>query len=99
MKYMFIAFLLSSAQAFASSACVTYVDNTGSSTVKVQASCDGAELSELFTAKGLTAGMSKAIQHFTDQGYTFMSCSEAYNPGGTNGAGSHAYARCTFVKK
>lgn len=97
MKFIITALLFTSASAFASSACVTYVDNS-SSTVEVQASCDGAALATIFTTTGMTAGISKAIQHFMDQGYTFVTCSEAHS-GATQTSNGNAYSRCTFIRK
>ena len=79
--------------AASSSSCVVYVD----STAQAQYSCDGSDLTNLFTASGITAAISKAIPHFMDLGYTLVSCTDSYSEG-PNGTGT-AYSRCVFIKK
>ena len=98
MKSLALALLFSGSSAFAtSSACVIYLDNSGT-TVTVQQSCDGADLTDLFATNGITAGMSKSIQYFMDKDYTFAGCTDSFSPGVNNTAGT-AYSRCIFTKK
>jgi hypothetical protein len=97
MKLLTLALLFAGAPAFAaSSACVIYMANDGSGAT-VQQSCDGADLSDLFTATGITAGMSKAIPMFLGKGYTFSGCTDSFSDGTDNQAGT-AYSRCVFIK-
>jgi hypothetical protein len=76
---------------------VIYLDNVADP-VNVQQSCDGADLSNLFKASGMTAGISKAIQYFLEKDYSLVSCSDSYSPATQTSAGN-AYTRCTFVRK
>jgi hypothetical protein len=91
--FVFFLTVLSPAAWAGSSACVVYVDSSGSA----QSSCDGADLKDLFASSGMSSAISKAIPHFVDLGYTFVGCTDSYSEG-PNGSGT-AYSRCTFVKK
>jgi hypothetical protein len=49
MRFLAMIPFLFSAPAFATvSTCVLYIENTGATPVSVQASCDGAELKQIF---------------------------------------------------
>jgi hypothetical protein len=85
--------LFASAQAWAASACVVYVENNGAP-VSVQVSCDGADLKEIFQASGISSGVSKAIPYYLAKGYSFNGCTDSHSDG-SNGT---AYSRCFFVK-
>jgi hypothetical protein len=95
MRSLILAFgLLSTTSAFASSACVLYVENSGSP-VSAQISCDGADLKEIFQSSGISAAISKGVPMYVDKGYTFSGCTESHG----DGQNSTAYSRCLFVKK
>jgi hypothetical protein len=79
-----------------SSSCLIFLANNGNGAT-VQQSCDGAELSDLFTASGITTGLSKAIPMFIDKGYTLKSCTDSFSDG-PNGTVGTAYSRCVFIK-
>jgi hypothetical protein len=98
MKFIFIAALVfASGSAFATaSACVTYLDASATPIV-VQYSCDGSDLTKLFEASGMTAGISKSVSYFLNQGYSLNGCTDGFSPE-TSTAYGYAYARCVFIK-
>jgi len=97
MRLFVLALLFTAAPAFAaSSVCVIYMSNDGSGAT-VQQSCDGADLSDLFTTSGITTGMSKSIPYFLGKGYTFSGCTDSFSDGTNNRVGT-AYSRCVFIK-
>lgn len=97
-NFIYFLLALSSSLAFAkSSACVLYVDGSGSP-VQSQYSCDGADLQNLYTASTITAALSKSIPYFIDLGYDYSGCTDS-NADGANNTGGTAYSRCVFIKK
>lgn len=63
-----VSAVASTSASAAPSACVVYADGS-TSPVEVQYSCDGSDLTKLFDASGISAGISKAIPCFMAKGY------------------------------
>lgn len=90
-----LACFLATGSAFAaSSACVLYVENSGTP-VSAQISCDGADLKEIFQASGISAAISKGVPMYLDKGYSLQGCTDSHSEGQTGSA----YSRCLFYKK
>jgi len=84
---------ISNAAFAGASACVLFVQNDGNP-VTAQGSCDGADLTNLFEASGISAAISRGIPYFLDKGYSYAGCTDSHSEGSTG----VAYSRCVFLK-